>query len=265
MNVTAIIFAAAVVGGTGLVVAILLGIASEAFKVPVDEKEVAVRACLPGNNCGGCGYPGCDGLAKAIAQGEAPVGACPVGGPAAAAKIAEIMGVEAGDTAKQVAYVKCAGTCEVAKEKYNYSGLQDCVSAMVSPGAGPKACAYGCMGLGSCVKACEFDAIHVVNGIAVVDKEKCVACGKCIATCPKALIELIPYEANYAVQCSSKDMGKDVKASCSVGCIGCRMCTKVCEFGAITVENNLAHIDQTKCTGCGACAAKCPVKIIKMM
>ena len=264
MNVTAIIIAAAVVGGTGLVVGILLGVASEAFKVPVDEKEVAVRACLPGNNCGGCGFPGCDGLAKAIAQGEAPVGACPVGGPDAAAKIAAIMGVEAGDAVKQVAYVKCAGTCEVAKEKYNYTGVQDCVSAMVTPGAGSKACAYGCLGLGSCVKACEFDALHIVNGIAVVDKEKCVACGKCIATCPKSLIELIPYEAKVAVQCSSKDMGKDVKASCSVGCIGCRMCTKVCEFGAITVENNLAHIDQSKCTGCGACAAKCPVKIIKM-
>ncbi len=264
MNITAIIFAAAVVGGTGLVVGILLGVASEAFKVPVDEKEIAVRACLPGNNCGGCGYPGCDGLAKAIAQGEAPVNACPVAGPNGAAAIAEVMGVEAGDAVKQVAYVKCAGTCEVAKEKYDYSGLQDCVSAMVTPGAGSKACAYGCMGLGSCVKACDFDAIHVVNGIAVVDKEKCVACGKCIATCPKSLIELIPYEAKLAVQCSSKDMGKDVKASCSVGCIGCRMCTKVCEFDAITVENNVAHIDQSKCTGCGACAAKCPVKIIKM-
>ena len=262
MNITAIIFAAAVVGGTGLVVGLLLGIASEAFKVPVDEKEVAVRACLPGNNCGGCGFPGCDGLAKAIAQGEAPVNACPVAGPNGAAKIAEVMGVEAGDAVKQVAYVKCAGTCEVAKEKYDYSGLQDCVSAMVTPGAGPKACAYGCMGLGSCVKACDFDAIHVINGIAVVDKEKCVACGKCIATCPKALIELIPYEATVAVQCNSKDMGKDVKASCSVGCIGCRMCTKVCEFDAITVENNLAHIDQTKCTGCGICVEKCPKKII---
>ena len=190
MNVTAILIAAAVVGGTGLVVGLLLGVASEAFKVPVDEKEVAVRACLPGNNCGGCGYPGCDGLAKAIAQGEAPVGACPVGGPAAAAKIGEIMGVDAGDAVKQVAYVKCAGTCEVAKEKYNYSGIEDCVSAMSTPGAGPKACAYGCMGYGSCVKVCDFDAIHVVNGIAVVDKEKCVACGKCVAICPKALIEL---------------------------------------------------------------------------
>ena len=264
MNVTAILVAAAVVGGTGLVVGLLLGVASEAFKVPVDEKEVAVRACLPGNNCGGCGYPGCDGLAKAIAQGEAPVGACPVGGPAAAAAIGEIMGVAAGDTEKQVAYVKCAGTCEAAKEKYTYNGIEDCVSAMSTPGAGPKACSHGCMGFGSCVKVCDFDAIHVVNGIAVVDKEKCVACGKCVATCPKSLIELIPYKAKVLVQCNSKDFGKDVKAVCTVGCMGCKACTGVCESGAITVENNIAHIDQSKCTGCGACAAKCPTKAIKV-
>ena len=120
MSVTGIILAAAVVGGTGLVISILLGIASEKFKVPVDEKEIAVRECLPGNNCGGCGFAGCDALAKAIAQGEAPVSACPVGGPAVAAKIGEIMGVETGDMEKMVAFVKCAGTCEKASSKYKY-------------------------------------------------------------------------------------------------------------------------------------------------
>ena len=264
MNVTAIILAAAVVGGTGLVIGLLLGIASEKFKVPVDEKEVAVRELLPGNNCGGCGFAGCDALAKAIAAGEAPVGACPVGGPNVAAQIGEVMGVAAGDSVKQVAYVKCAGTCEKAKTKYEYNGIQDCVAAMTAPGAGPKACTFGCTGFGSCVKACDFDAIHIVDGIALVDKEKCVACGKCVATCPKALIELIPYDAKYAVQCSSKEFGKDVKAVCQEGCIGCKMCTRVCEYGAITVENNNAHIDQTKCTGCGKCSEKCPAKIIKM-
>ena len=135
---------------------------------------------------------------------------------------------------------------------------------MTAPGAGPKACTFGCTGFGSCVKACDFDAIHIVDGIALVDKEKCVACGKCVATCPKALIELIPYDAKYAVQYSSKEFGKDVKAVCQEGCIGCKMCTRVCEYGAITVENNNAHIDQGKCTGCGKCAEKCPAKIIKM-
>ena len=191
MSISGIILAAVVVGGTGLVISILLGIASEKFKVPVDEKEVAVRECLPGNNCGGCGFAGCDALAKAIAAGEAPVGACPVGGQPVADKIASIMGVEAGVGEKQVAFVKCAGTCDKAKSKYKYSGNEDCVSAMSVPGGGPKACSFGCTGFGSCVKVCDFDAIHVINGVAVVDKEKCVACGKCVATCPKSLIELV--------------------------------------------------------------------------
>lgn len=262
MTISGIILAAVVVGGTGLVISVLLGIASEKFKVPVDEKEIAVRECLPGNNCGGCGYAGCDGLAKAIANGEAPVNACPVGGPDAAAKIGAIMGVDAGSSVKQVAFVKCAGTCEKAKTKYIYSGNEDCISAVSVPGGGPKACSYGCTGFGSCTKVCDFDAIHVINGIAVVDKEKCVACGKCVATCPKSLIELVPYDAKLKVNCSSKDFGKPVKEVCSTGCIGCKMCTRVCETGAITVENNIAKIDYSKCTGCGKCAEKCPSKII---
>ena len=127
---------------------------------------------------------------------------------------------------------------------------------------GPKGCTYGCLGFGSCVKACPFDAIHVVDGVAVVDKEACKSCGKCVAACPKGLIELVPYEQKHLVQCSSKDKGKDVMAVCSVGCIGCRLCQKVCEFDAVTVENNIAHIDPEKCTGCGKCAEKCPKKII---
>lgn len=211
MSISGIILAAVVVGGTGLVISILLGIASEKFKVPVDEKEVAVRECLPGNNCGGCGFAGCDALAKAIAAGEAPVGACPVGGQPVADKIASIMGVEAGAGEKQVAFVKCAGTCDKAKSKYKYAGNEDCVSAMSVPGGGPKACNFGCTGFGSCVKVCDFDAIHVINGVAVVDKEKCVACGKCVATCPKSLIELVPYAAPHKVQCNSKEFGKAVK------------------------------------------------------
>ena len=262
MNITAIILAGVVVGATGIVIAVLLGIASEKFKVPVDEKAVAIREALPGNNCGGCGYAGCDGLAAAIAAGEAPVNGCPVGGAAAADKISEIMGVDAGDSVKKVAFVKCSGTCEKAKDKYVYTGIEDCVEAVSVPGGGAKACTYGCTGFGSCVKQCDFDAIHVVNGIAVVDKEKCVACGKCAAICPKGLIEMVPYSAQHLVQCNSHDKGKDVKAVCQSGCIGCQLCKKQCEFEAVTVDNFLAHIDGTKCTNCGKCAEKCPVKVI---
>ena len=257
-----IVIAILVLGSIALVAALVLFGVSKKFAVEEDPRLGQVGEILPGANCGGCGFAGCDALAKAIAAGDAPVGACPVGGQPVADKIASIMGVEADAGEKQVAFVKCAGTCDKAKSKYKYSGNEDCVSAMSVPGGGPKACSFGCTGFGSCVKVCDFDAIHVINGVAVVDKEKCVACGKCVATCPKSLIELVPYAAPHKVQCSSKEFGKAVKEVCSAGCIGCKMCTRVCEADAITVENNIAKIDYSKCTGCGKCAEKCPAKII---
>ncbi len=262
ISITSVLIAMAMVGGTGIVIGILLGIAGEKFGVEVDEKEIAVRECLPGNNCGGCGFPGCDGLAAAIAQHKAPINACPVGGEAVAEAIGDIMGMTAGNTVKMTAFVKCAGTCEKAKDNYEYVGVEDCALALNNPGGGPKACTYGCTGYGNCKKVCPFDAIDIVDGVAVVDAKKCKACGKCVAECPKHLIELIPVNAVCRVQCSSKDKGVDVKKVCSAGCIGCSLCAKNCPVDAITVENNLAHIDQDICTQCGACKEKCPVKII---
>lgn len=262
MNIMSIILTAIVVGWVGLFVGFLLVTAGEKFKVEVNEQEVAVRAELPGNNCGGCGYPGCDGLAAAIAKGEAPVSGCPVGGAAVAAKIAEIMGTEAGDVVKKVAYVHCTGSCDVAASKGEYYGMQDCRAAAAIPGGGSKACSFGCKGLGSCVKVCDNDAIHIINGVAVVDRSKCGACGKCVKVCPNNLIEIIPDDAKYMVGCSSKDKGKAVKDVCKVGCIGCTLCTKQCESGAITMNGSIAVIDAEKCTGCGKCAEKCPAKII---
>ena len=261
--ISGILIAAAIVGGTGLFIGVFLGVSGKKFAVEVDEKEILVRNELPGNNCGGCGYAGCDALAKAIAAGQAEVGACPVGGASTAEKIGAIMGVAGGTTEKKVAFVKCKGTCDKTKVQYNYYGVDDCKKVSVVPGAGEKACTYGCMGYGSCVKACAFDAIHVVDGVAVVDKEKCVACGKCVSSCPNHLIELVPYKAEHLVQCSSHDKGKDVKSVCESGCIGCTLCTKQCEFDAIHMENNLAVIDYEKCTNCGKCAEKCPVKVIQ--
>lgn len=263
MSITAILLAALVVGAVGILVGFLLVTAGEKFKVEVDEKEVAIRAELPGNNCGGCGFPGCDGLAAAIAKGEAPANGCPVGGAPVAAKISALLGEEVSDVKRRVAFVRCSGDCDTALDKCNYVGIKDCRAAAVVPGRGAKHCVKGCKGFGSCVTVCKFDAIHVVNGIAVVDSSKCVGCGKCAATCPNGLIVMIPADAKYVVRCNSQDKGKAVKEACSAGCIGCSLCTKQCEFGAITMNGNVAVIDQEKCQACGKCAEKCPSKIIR--
>lgn len=261
-TVTGVLYAVAIVGGVGLVIGIALCVAGKFLAVEVDEKEIAIREVLPGNNCGGCGFPGCDGLAGAIAKGESEPSACPVGGAPVAQKIAEIIGVQA-EIVKKVAYVACNGDCDNSKNKYNYYGNVSCQDAANIPGGGAKACDYGCLGLGSCVKVCEFDAIHIVNGKAVVDREKCKACGKCVNACPKNLISIIPYDTKYMVKCSSKNKGRDVMQACSVGCIGCGLCAKNCPHDAIDFGYNLATIIQEKCEKCGACAEKCPKKIIE--
>lgn len=264
MSLTGILIATLTVAGTGLILGLFLGLAGLKFKVETNQKELDILEALPGNNCGGCGYAGCAALAKAIADGEAPVEACPVGGAAVAGAVAEILGVEAGSMERKTAFVMCAGDCNKAKENYDYYGAEDCKMVEYIPGGGSKACNYGCHGYGNCVRVCEFDAIHIVDGIAVVDKEKCTACSRCIKECPKNLIELVPYKAKQRVRCSSNDKGKEVKAVCTIGCIACRLCEKACQFDAIHVTDHLAYIDYEKCTNCGECAKKCPVKVITL-
>lgn len=262
MSITGILTAAIVVGTVGIFVGLFLGVAGIQFKVEVDEKEEAVLAALPGNNCGGCGYAGCSGLAAAIAKGEAPVNACPVGGEAVGNKIAEIMGVSAESTERKVAFVHCQGDCDKASIDYDYSGITDCRMMSFVPNGGPKTCNNGCLGYGTCAKVCPFDAIHVVNGVAVVEQEKCKACGKCMEVCPKHLISLIPYKAKLEVACSSTDKGPVAMKACTAACIGCGICVKNCPQGAVKVTDFHAVIDHEKCVGCGICAEKCPKKAI---
>lgn len=259
---TPILVATASVAIIGLFIGLLLVSVGKKFKVEVDPKEAAVRECLPGNNCGGCGYAGCDAMASAIVKGEAPANGCPVGGAPVGDRISQIMGVESAAQTKKVAFVKCSGDCDHAFNRANYIGIPDCQAA-VSSGLGSKSCDYGCLGFGSCVSVCKFDAIHIVNGIARVDRTKCMACNQCVLACPKHLIELIPDDSQYAVACSNKDRGPAVKKACSIGCIGCKMCERQCENDAIKVVDNISHIDYEKCQNCGKCAEKCPVKIIE--
>lgn len=262
MDIMGVLSATLMVGAVGAFIGIFLGVASIIFRVKTDEREEAILACLPGNNCGGCGYAGCAGLATAISKGKAAVNSCPVGGDAVGNQIASIMGVEAEAGVRETAFVHCQGTCDKTKLDYEYVGVEDCRMLSFVPNGGAKSCNEGCLGFGTCVKACPFDAIHVADGVAVVDKEKCKACGKCVESCPKHLISLIPYDAACVVACSSKAKGPVTMKDCSVGCIGCGLCVKACPSGAVRVEEFHAVIDQELCTGCGACKEKCPKNAI---
>ena len=259
-----ILYAALVLGGMGLLFGLLLTLTSKVFHVPSDPKRDAVRELLPGANCGGCGYPGCDGCADAIAAGKAPVNACPVAGAEVAAKIAEVMGVEPADAAaRKVARVICQGNNDHCKTKFDYKGISDCVAASLV-NDGNKSCKYACLGLGTCVRACAFDAIHIDEhrGIAVVDEEKCVACGKCVAACPKGVLSLHPVTEPVRVMCRAAEEGYLVSDNCDRGCIGCERCMNACKFGAITMKNHLPVIDPAKCRSCMMCAEVCPTRAI---
>lgn len=251
-----------VLSGMGLLLGALLAIASIYFKVEMDERIPLVIDTLPGANCGGCGFAGCDAYAKAIVNDDAPLDKCPVGGYDTAQQIAKVMGKKVNQEEKMVAMVMCKGENGVVKTKYRYYGIEDCVAADKLAG-GPNACSHGCIGYGTCVRVCPFDAIDIINGIAVVNKEKCTACGMCKQVCPKSIIYMVPYESKVWVVCSSTDKGAVTKNNCKVGCIGCKLCEKTCMYNAVTVINNVAVIDQSKCYNCGKCVLKCPKGIIK--
>ncbi len=246
-----------IIGGMGLLFGVLLGVASKIFAVETDERVPKILEALPGANCGGCGFAGCAAYANALVSGGVRPNMCPVGGSAVAQQIAVILGVKAEEKEPMVARVLCNGSPDRAKQKYIFDGLPDCHSA-ARLGGGEKMCPHGCLGLGSCVKVCKFDAISVVNGVAVVDTEKCVACGACAAECPKNIIKILPAKSKYTITCKSVEKGKMTRQDCMVGCIGCGICAKSCPKEAITVKDNLAAIDPSKCVNCGICAKKCP-------
>ncbi|MBR2929986.1 MAG: RnfABCDGE type electron transport complex subunit B [Clostridia bacterium] len=244
------------------VCAVLLTVADKYFGVPTDEKEASIRDCLPGANCGACGYNGCDAYAKALASGETDnPSLCIPGGDNAAKGIASILGVEAGDVVEQVAYVACGGTCDVTKRKFDFQGHKSCRTANLAY-CGDKLCSFACLGYGDCVQVCPEKAIDIIDGIAHIDPRKCIGCGICTRTCPKGIIHLIPDTSRVVVECSSHAKGAETRKACTNGCIACGKCEKSCPHDAIHVVDNLATIDYSKCTGCGKCAEVCPVRCI---
>ena len=256
-----IIIATVILAVIGILIGIALVKAGLLFHVEVDQKEIDVRAALPGNNCGACGYAGCDAMAAAIAKGEAPANGCPVGGAPVAEKIGEIMGVDAEAEEKKAAFVRCNGTCENTGVRANYVGIKDCRSALYG-GVAVGDCDYGCLGYGSCVQVCPEDAIRIENGVAVVNRDKCIGCGLCAKECPRGLIELVPISKTTIVRCMNRDKGPAVRKACKTGCIACGICERQCEHDAIHVDNNVAHVNYDNCVMCGKCVEKCPAHII---
>ena len=252
-----VVYAIVVLGVLGALFGLILAIASKIFEVKKDPREEAILSHLAGANCGGCGYPGCAGCAAAILAGNAPVNACAPAGAENAAAIAQIMGMEAPSGERQVAYVRCNGG-EAAKKRYEYVGVQDCLAA-TKIAAGPLECAFGCLGFGSCVKACQFGAMTIgPNGTAVVDPEKCTNCGACMKACPRKLIVPVPASKKVHVACANKEKGKAAMNVCANSCIGCGLCQKECKKDAIHVVDGVAVIDYDKCVGCKLCTKVCP-------
>lgn len=257
-----ILIAALVVVAIGAVCAVMLVAASKFFAVEEDERVSAIRECLPGANCGACGYAGCDGYAKALAEGECQkTNLCTPGADAVARQIAAILGVEAEDVIEQVAVLHCDGNCNHTSKRMEYTGIQTCAAAKMLYG-GDGQCTYGCLGFGDCVAVCPKDAICLENGIAHIDTRMCIGCGLCAKACPRGVIELMPDVERVVVTCNNREKGAVARKHCSVGCIGCKKCEKNCHTGAIQVVDNLAKINYELCDSCGACAEGCPVGCI---
>ena len=255
-----IVYAICVLGVLGALFGLVLAIASKVFAVQTDERLEPMIEALPGANCGGCGYSGCAAYAKAVIEGKAKIGACAAGGDESAQKMAAIMGVEAEAMERQVAMVMCRGL-EVV-QKGHYDGITDCLAASKVAGKGPLGCEYGCLGMGTCVKACKYGALSIKNGRAHVDTDKCVGCMSCIAVCPRKVIAPVPYGADIVVACNSRAKGPVVTKVCKIGCLGCTKCQRSCPNDAIHVKDFLAQIDYSKCVSCGLCAEVCPRHLI---
>ena len=251
------------VTGIGLLCAIMLSVASSVMEVKVDERVAQVRECLPGANCGSCGYTGCDGYAKAVVEQGAKTNLCIPGADATSQAIADVLGVEAEEVVEQVAVVSCRGDCDHSNKKYRYQGIESCQGAKLMFG-GEGACVYGCLGRGDCMAVCTNGAITIENGVAAIDPAVCKGCGLCAKVCPNQVIKIVAADTQVAVVCNNKEPGAGARKACSNACIACRKCERECPEGAITVRNNLASVNYAKCIGCGDCAKGCPTGAVQL-
>ena len=254
-------------GGMGIISAIILYFIAKKFEVREDPRSEEILSILPGVNCGGCGYPGCSGFANACVKASAlDKLVCPVGGAETMNRIAAILGQNAVAHEPTIAVVHCNGSCDKRTHTNTYDGVGHCAMASALYG-GETACSYGCLGFGDCVSVCQFNAIRMnpETRLPEVDDNQCTACGICVKTCPKLLIQIQrkgPDSHRIYIACMNKDKGGVARKACAVACTGCSKCQKNCEFEAVTMADNLARIDDTKCTLCGKCVGDCPTSAI---
>ena len=257
-----ILIAFLVMFGVALVIGVLILVFSHFFAVKENPLKQEIRQCLPGINCGACGYKGCDDYAAALAEGGVAPNLCIPGAQSVADEIGGILGVEVEPFKDVVAFVACTGQCDAISKTSEYDGVQTCLAASMLYG-GNNSCRYGCLGFGDCAAACPSNAICLADGIARVDTSRCVGCGICANTCPKKIISMLSQYTETVVMCSNTQKGAEARKACKNACIGCKKCEKTCPNGAITVVNNLATIDYDKCTNCGACVKECPTGCLK--
>lgn len=249
------------IGGVALVCGAALALAARFFGVEEDPRIAKVADALPGTNCGGCGFAGCQDYARAIVMDNAATTCCAAGGSTVATRLAHALGIAVATVTPKVAQVLCGGNNTVAKRRFAYNGIAECNVAAATAG-GDKGCAYGCLGYGTCAQICPVKAIAIIDGLAHINRNLCVACGRCVTTCPRRIIKLVSAERTVHIRCSNKDKGPAVKAVCATGCIACRICTKLAD-GAITMNGFLAVIDYDKHLANDDLVAKCPTKCIQ--
>jgi Na+-translocating ferredoxin:NAD+ oxidoreductase subunit B len=259
-----IYYALAVLAALGVVFGVALAIVAARFAVKMDPRVEQVRETLPGANCGACGFAGCMGYAEAVVGNpDVATHLCTAVSSETVDKIAAITGKKAEKTEPKIARVFCQGGLSLSTRRFMYSGIQDCVAAIIAA-AGDKSCEYGCLGYGTCMHACPFGAITMnAENLPIINPKKCTACAKCVAACPKQVMELAFASKAVVISCHSRDKGAVTKKKCQIGCIACSICVKTCPVEAISIENNCARIDHEKCTVCGLCVTKCPTKAIQ--
>lgn len=262
-----ILYAIIVLGGIGLLGAVVLYMVSKRFYVKEDPRIALIEELLPGANCGGCGRSGCHDFACACASASSLDSlVCPGAGDEAMKKIASIVGLAGVQSRPMVAVLKCGGSCEVRPSTARYDGAASC-AVMQQLGAGTAGCPFGCLGEGDCVDVCNWNAIHIdpLSGLPVVDEDLCTGCGVCTRACPRHVLELRPKGPKGRrvwVACSNTERGAVARKECTAACIGCMKCEKVCPFGAVTVKDNLSYIDADKCRLCRKCIVACPTGAI---